>query len=115
MCDECLRVLTARAYGPRERLRVAEETGCDVHVGHHLVALSVLGPNDVDSREHRRDHREQACVSDVTARADPAAEAEARRARVAYARVELAIEREVPLRLEGLGIGVVLGVVQDGP
>jgi hypothetical protein len=56
--NQRLRLLAPRTHVPRKRLRMAEKAASDVYVGHDLVPLRVLGSNDVDGREQRRDHRE---------------------------------------------------------
>jgi hypothetical protein len=109
--DQFLRAPATRAYRPCERLRVTEETAVDVNVGDDLVALGVLRADDVDGRQNGREHREEACVGDVTAGADAAAETEARCARVTDGRVDLAVGSEISLRLERVWLRVVLGVV----
>jgi hypothetical protein len=114
-CDQCLRARAARAHGPVKRLRVTGRAAGDVYGRDDLAALRILRPDDVNGRKQRRDHREQARVGDVPAWADPAPKAEARRTRVAHSTVERARWREIPLGLEGFGVGVVLGIMQDGP
>jgi hypothetical protein len=114
-CDQLLRMPTTRTHRPCKRLRVAEKTAGDVDVGDNIVPLGIFRTNDVDGRENRREHREEARVGDVAPRADAAAKTEACRAWITDVRIDLAVGSKVPLRFERVRLGVVLGIVQDGP
>jgi hypothetical protein len=108
-------MLTAGSHRPWVGFGPAEYTARQVELGDNLLALSVLGTHNVDGSQKRRNHRKHARVSNVSARANAPAEAEANRTRVADGRVQQTIRGEVSGGFEGFGVGVIVRVMQNTP
>jgi hypothetical protein len=110
-----LGMLTTWAYRPREWLGVTEKTARDLDCGDDLLTLCIFGTHDIDSCEKRRDHRKQARFYNVSAWADAPTKAKTNCAWVTDVRVKHAVWSEITVGIEGVGIRVVLGIVQDSP
>jgi hypothetical protein len=110
-----LGMLTAGSYRPWVGLGTAHYPIRDIDLRDDLLSQGVLGAQNVDGGEQRRNHGKQTRVGKVSTRADAPAETEASRTRVSDRRVNRAVRGEITSGIECLGVRIILRVVQNSP
>jgi hypothetical protein len=113
--QQLFRVPTPRADRPRERLRMGESAAGYVDPRNELIALRILGTDDVDRRQQRGHSREQARVCHGQPRTDSAPPAERSGPRIPHGWIEATVRSQKPLGIEALGLGIIVGVLENGP